>query len=70
MVETTVVYDTVTLVLRGIFEKGDRGDYFNAPEPRNFRIYEVICDKQNIMDILDCDVLLELEEKALERMEE
>lgn len=67
MEEATVIYDSVTLVLRGKFEAGSTGDYFDAPEPRYFEIHEVICGKQNIIDILDTDVLLELEELAVEQ---
>jgi len=67
MEETTVIYDSVTLVLRGKFEAGSNGSYFDAPEPRYFEIHEVMCGKQNIMDILDTDVLLELEELAVQQ---
>ena len=67
MEETTVIYDSVTLVLRGYYEAGSRGSYLEAPEPRYFQIHEVICGKQNIIDILDTDVLLELEELAVQQ---
>ena len=42
MEETTVIYDSVTLVLRGYYEAGSRGSYLEAPEPRYFQIHEVI----------------------------
>ena len=67
MDETTIIYDSVTLVLRGHYEAGRHATYLDAPEPRFFEIHEVICGKQNIMDILDTDVLLRLEELAVEQ---
>ncbi len=67
MEEATVIYDSVTLVLRGNFESGRHGTYYDAPEPRYFEICEVVCGKQNIIDILDNKVLEELEELALEQ---
>ena len=67
MNETTIIYDSVTLVLRGHYEAGRDSTYFDAPEPRYFEIQEVVCGKQNIIDILDENILKELEELALEQ---
>jgi len=67
MNETTIIYDSVTLVLRGHYEAGRDSAYFDAPEPRYFEIQEVVCGKQNIIDILDENILKELEELALEQ---
>lgn len=70
MDEITIIYDTVTLVLRGNYEAGRDATYFDAPEPRYFEICEVVCGKQNIIDILDDNVVKELEELAVEQYED
>tara|TARA_R100000805_G_C3619649_1_gene122847 strand:+ start:48 stop:266 length:219 start_codon:yes stop_codon:yes gene_type:complete len=70
MDETTIIYDSVTLVLRGHYEAGRHATYLDAPEPRYFEIYEVVCGKQNIIDILDDNVIKELEQLAVEQYED
>tara|TARA_R100000329_G_scaffold104015_1_gene85406 strand:- start:17591 stop:17830 length:240 start_codon:yes stop_codon:yes gene_type:complete len=70
MREITVIYDNITLVLRGQYFEGCEGTYIDAPEPTEFHIYSVYCGKQDIIDLLDEDTLNDLEEKAVERMKE
>ena len=38
MKEVTVIYDSITLVLRGQYFEGCEGNYMDAPEPTDTRV--------------------------------
>lgn len=70
MNEIIVNYDNITLVLIGIYQKGDDRTYMYPGSDSDFNLCEVLCGGQDIIDMLMTDTIMDLEILAVEQIEQ